>query len=460
MTSRHAVGLLRAGTLVAAVVVPFWPSLLLVVRQSVAGMPLAYLAAVPGWCLVIAWGRRARLARGVDIHDRQLDWTVAGSVGLIASLALSGLQRRLGDLGLVWRVDLLAWIAWAIICSVVIYGVRAVTLCWPVWLFALACWPAPYLLALTRHGRSMHAQTHLEIALAVLAALLAADGWRRRSAAAALTAAGVGAFALHWPEHPLWVLVLAAGVPSLAVPTVGRWVRGPAVTRGKPSRAGGGPGLRRTVVRTCALATAAVAVSVTVTPPASAQGTRFGPEVQMPVLGHGWTPINPGPGRIPVRYLGPRTEVARFRFANSDRAEVMVDVLEHAPCAGIGPDGTVNFYQGAAALTGRLVRLRGGTGRERFSDPNNELTPGQAGWVALFWVHRQPARPVECEQMAFFSPASAAPEIVPPTVRTVLIRPLGALIRQNGPATASTDADGIAQVMSAAQAVLDGWAGQ
>lgn len=430
--------LYRPLLLVALVVVVFWHSLVLVAYQS-ASIGFRYLLVVPVWCLLVAWGQRHQAKRTLDIHDRQTDWLIAVIVALVSALVMHGMERRLDDVALLWRLDLFAMLCWLWVCVVVLYGLRAALGFYRVWGMAILCCPALHTLVSQRISHGSPAVT--DGLLAAAAAYLAADGRRRRTVAGAATLVICLMVHAALPGRPAVFLVFAAVVPIVALAASNRFIDGrPAAGQDAHSSAGAHLGDRkRSAFRLLSLAALGVVVGSAVYMPPGFPTAAAGPmSITQPLLGAGWTVKYTDEYSWVSRYLGPSATLTRYTEVGGSDTTAVVDVVRNAQTATLGAGQFSYFYGGGVAA--QLARVSLGAGIvARISSSNSleEVSPADPTWLGIQWAVAHEGDSGLSDQVTIFLPQSAtqnavaAPPIARPSLSTVFLQPFSAMVRGN-----------------------------
>jgi exosortase/archaeosortase family protein len=134
---------------IVLIVVTYRISLLKLFEAIRLDTPLAHLALVPFIALTLAMINR-RADAGPPIHDRQLDWIVGLTLGLVAVSANLILPGRLSTQYWEWRIDLLTLPVFTAAVITMFFGIRALWKLRMAVLFLFLAWPYPYSRVLDR----------------------------------------------------------------------------------------------------------------------------------------------------------------------------------------------------------------------------------------------------------------------------------------------------------------------
>lgn len=147
---------------------------------NTTGQQVGYLVLVPVLVLVTSLGIARRRHRELPIHDRQVDYIVAGmAMGLAISIVGLLVPRYPDHFDLV-RLDMYAVIAFNFGACVLVFGLRATGRFWPLWLLLLGLGPLPYRTAVVLLGGGWHAVALVSVLFVGLATGIAvARNWRR-----------------------------------------------------------------------------------------------------------------------------------------------------------------------------------------------------------------------------------------------------------------------------------------
>lgn len=218
--------------LLVAVVTAFHATLYSILRQVLEGEPLTYLLLTPMWAAIVTVGTQRRRRAGLDIHDRQTDWLVAGGLGILLAMLVYLLAPRLGTTAGLVRLDVLELLLFGTLGSVLLFGTRTTTSHWAGAGFVFACAPLVYRFTGAALGGTPADFAVINVVLSAVATGIGAPGGRPRRVATASVAAVVGAVgvgAMHGGPPALGQLLPAALGPAIALLTVGRLrVVGPA----------------------------------------------------------------------------------------------------------------------------------------------------------------------------------------------------------------------------------------
>jgi hypothetical protein len=140
-TARQPI-LARYAVVILIIAVASGPGLLSLFSASSQRGPLVVLAAVPVLAVLAAAALLSRPARGPNIHDRQLDFILAG-MATVAAFLLDLLAAFGGD-GKHGRLDLLAVPLTAIAAAVMLLGTRVFWRVWPAAALLGLLWPPPW----------------------------------------------------------------------------------------------------------------------------------------------------------------------------------------------------------------------------------------------------------------------------------------------------------------------------
>jgi exosortase/archaeosortase family protein len=135
---------LRAAALVGLVLLAYNYSLITLARGLTLQTPLAYLALVPLIALILGIARLRLEARGLPIHDRQVDWIVGATLLVVSGAILALVPGATSATFWLQRVDLLTLPIFVAGLVTLLFGIRRTwSLKGPI-AFLLLAWPVPY----------------------------------------------------------------------------------------------------------------------------------------------------------------------------------------------------------------------------------------------------------------------------------------------------------------------------
>jgi hypothetical protein len=162
----------RYAVVILIIAVASGPGLLTLFSASSQRGPLVVLAAVPVLAVLAAAALLSKPAFGPNIHDRQLDFILAG-LATVAAFLLD-LLSAFGGGGKYDRLDLLAVPFTAIAAAVMLLGTRVFWRVWPALALLGLLWPPPWEAIL----RSVNAHSgQLEVFIGQRGANLGTVGW-------------------------------------------------------------------------------------------------------------------------------------------------------------------------------------------------------------------------------------------------------------------------------------------
>lgn len=193
-----------------------------ILGDALAGSRAVVLLVLPILIGVIASGYR-QAPRGVS--DKESDWIVALTAGVVGFTGIFLLRNRMPTLALQWQLDLWAVLLWIACLVAVMFGVRHVVRMWQLWLFAVCCVsPLPFLLTAAAFGGSDTVIALLTAALGATAVFLAgrcASLGRRLSATVVCLASATALTLLVGSHLSLAATVLlVAGIVPVVVTVV------------------------------------------------------------------------------------------------------------------------------------------------------------------------------------------------------------------------------------------------
>jgi hypothetical protein len=390
--------------LIAAVGLGFHQTLVSVVVQSAYGDPLAYLALLPVWGLVLVLGTQLRRGRDLDIHDRQVDWVLA--IGLTVFIVMLDvlLRPRLGVIAGLVRIDVLALVLLVMVGSILLFGTRATGRSWAAWFFLLACWPLPYRLVGAALGGTSGTYALLNVmATTVVVVVATGPPARRRLVDGALTlAAGVVAVAVASTVlAPVAVQLVPSLVALVVVVTVA--VRRKRMPLRLPAASKGARGVVAKPI--------AAMVALLVLGAALGAFAKFAPPTinprSLPIAGPGWTrgPVVPvgfsttharQSESWAARYFGTGSTWFRYRFAGGsgvERQHIVVDALTAPSVGQLSVYPAISCYRLSVPYVQLPTTVSLGHGVVAtlfYANAYAAPSPVQAQWAMLTWTWKIP----------------------------------------------------------------------
>lgn len=186
--------------LLGATALAFHYTLTSLLRTASLDTPLAATAVVPVLALALAWANRRARRSELDIHDRQLDWSIGLPLVLVPLLVGWILPGRMGAVYWLDRLDLAILPLFVAGATVLLFGVRAAWRQRPALLYLWLAWPWPYTQGLLGLMSAFRA-----ITVAALRAILHVAA----VATPVAGSAGGGSFDVH-AAHPFTITVVNA----------------------------------------------------------------------------------------------------------------------------------------------------------------------------------------------------------------------------------------------------------
>ena len=218
---------LRWLLIAAATVLAFHESLRVLIVNSLHAGVNGYTWVIPAAGLMAAYGLSGRAPGRPAIHDRQTD-VIVGVMGLTLALMMQGvLVPRYDDFFALLRLDLQALLVFVASAGVLLFGLRAVTRYWSVWLLMALALPLPYHLTVILLGGGEVGAGVTTLLIAGVAAMIAFGHNRTGALVGAAAAWGIGLaylviLSVFFPDAPLLVYQLN---PSLtAIGLISLWL--------------------------------------------------------------------------------------------------------------------------------------------------------------------------------------------------------------------------------------------
>lgn len=215
-------GAARLVLILACALLAFWPSLVSVYSETVAGTLIGYVFALPPLAAIAANGIARRPHRELPIHDRQTDVIVGCLVLGLALLIKAVLVQRYFRQFELLRLDLLALFVFLLGASVMLFGLRPAARYLPVWILLITMFPLPYVMIVIALGGTAVSAGAVVLPLAAFATAISVRRTPARArVGAALTvlvgASALGLLALLWPAAPLVVFQVGPALTGAAL---------------------------------------------------------------------------------------------------------------------------------------------------------------------------------------------------------------------------------------------------
>jgi hypothetical protein len=209
---------LRWFLILVSTVVAFYPSILSLVRTTLAGGIGGYAWTVPIVALLVAVAVARRERNELPIHDRQTDMIVGGMLMVLALLVQVVLVPRFGTYFHLLRLDLVAMWLFVLSSCIVLFGLRPVSRFGWVWALLFMVFSLPYYLTVLIIGGGKGAAGAASLVISSFGTAIAVGRTLERAVVGFISASVVGVIVLYalgtwWLEAPLR---LFQGLPPVA----------------------------------------------------------------------------------------------------------------------------------------------------------------------------------------------------------------------------------------------------